>query len=70
MTEKLRGLIRGETGMKKLANSFAQLAAMIMILITLAVSTAALTQWANGSIADGTRESLTPATPVNIASNQ
>lgn len=32
--------------MKELVNSFAQLAAIIMILITLAVSTAALSQWA------------------------
>jgi len=34
-------------GMKELANSFAQLAAIIMILITLAVSTAAISQWAS-----------------------
>lgn len=33
--------------MKELANSFAQLAAIIMILITLAVSTAAISQWAS-----------------------
>ena len=32
--------------MKELANSFAQLAAIIMILVTLAVSTAAVSQWA------------------------
>ena len=32
--------------MKELANSVAQLAAIIMILITLAVSTAAISQWA------------------------
>lgn len=31
--------------MKELANSFAQLAAIIMILVTLAVSTAAISQW-------------------------
>jgi uncharacterized membrane protein len=31
--------------MKELANTFAQLAAIIMILVTLAVSTAALSQW-------------------------
>ncbi|HEX8775702.1 MAG TPA: hypothetical protein VF735_19175 [Pyrinomonadaceae bacterium] len=31
--------------MKELANSFAQLAAIIMVLITLAVSTAAISQW-------------------------
>ena len=33
--------------MKELANSLAQLAAIIMILITVAVSTAALSQWAS-----------------------
>jgi hypothetical protein len=33
--------------MKELANSVAQLAAIIMILITLAVSTAAISQWAS-----------------------
>ena len=31
--------------MKHLANSFAELAAIIMILITLAISTAVVTQW-------------------------
>jgi hypothetical protein len=36
-------------GMKELANSFAQLAAIIMILITLAVSTAAISQWASAT---------------------
>ena len=34
--------------MKELANSLAQLAAIIMILITLAISTAAVAEWANG----------------------
>lgn len=33
--------------MKELANGLAQLAAIIMILITLAVSTAAISQWAS-----------------------
>lgn len=33
--------------MKEVANSVAQLAAIIMILITLAVSTAAISQWAS-----------------------
>jgi hypothetical protein len=33
--------------MRELANSFAQLAAIIMILITIAVSTAAISQWAS-----------------------
>lgn len=33
--------------MKELANSLAQLAAIIMILITIAISTAAVSQWAS-----------------------
>lgn len=33
--------------MKELANSLAQLAAIIMILITIAISTAAISQWAS-----------------------
>ena len=33
--------------MKELANGLAQLVAIIMILITLAVSTAAVSQWAS-----------------------
>ena len=42
--------------MKELANSFAQLAAIIMILVTLAVSTAAISQWGgpDGSAASAT----------------
>jgi hypothetical protein len=36
----------GVRAMKELANTFAQLAAIIMILVTLAVSTAAISQWA------------------------
>ncbi len=35
--------------MKELANGLAQLAAIIMILITLAVSTAAISQWAGAT---------------------
>ncbi|HUQ32504.1 MAG TPA: hypothetical protein VM095_10320 [Pyrinomonadaceae bacterium] len=33
--------------MKELKNSLAQLAAIIMILVTLAISTAAVSQWAS-----------------------
>lgn len=39
--------------MKELVNGFAQLAAIIMILITLAVSTAAISQWASSEVAEG-----------------
>jgi hypothetical protein len=38
----------GEAVMKELANGLAQLAAIIMILVTLAVSMAAVSQWASG----------------------
>jgi hypothetical protein len=44
--------------MKEFMNSVAQLAAIIMILITLAITTAAVSQWAS---ADGSVAS-TPAT--------
>ncbi len=39
--------------MKELVNSFAQLAAIIMILVTLAVSTAAISQWSGTDAAGG-----------------
>lgn len=45
--------------MKELANGLAQLAAIIMILITIAVSTAAVSQWAS---AGGGGEAARPAT--------
>ena len=38
--------------MKELANGLAQLAAIIMILITIAVSTAAISQWASAGGGD------------------
>jgi hypothetical protein len=41
--------------MKELANSFAELAAIIMILITLAVSTAAISQWASNDTNQATQ---------------
>ncbi|HEV2913649.1 MAG TPA: hypothetical protein VGX92_10240 [Pyrinomonadaceae bacterium] len=52
--------------MKELANSFAQLAAIIMILVTLAVSTAAISQWSG--IADSSTsaaETLQDTTPLS-----
>jgi hypothetical protein len=42
--------------MKELANSLAQLAAIIMLLITLAVSTAAVSQWASADNSATKRE--------------
>lgn len=47
--------------MKELGNSFAQLAAIIMLLITLAVSTAAISQWATGEIAGANSPTATQA---------
>jgi hypothetical protein len=49
--------------MKELANSLAQLAAIVMILITLAVSTAAVAQWAS---ADGDAASKGSAKPQTL----
>ena len=46
--------------MKELANGLAQLAAIIMILITLAVSTAAISQWA------GSDDAATNAQPATV----
>lgn len=47
--------------MKELANSFVQLAAIIMVMITLALSTAAVTQWADAGAEDA-------ASPTSFAS--
>ena len=41
--------------MRELGNSLAQLAAIIMILITIAVSTAALSQWSSTPTASGSQ---------------
>jgi hypothetical protein len=49
--------------MKELANSFAELAAIIMILITLAISMAAVAQW----FESGETESGDEAESVQIA---
>ncbi len=53
--------------MKELANNFAQLAAIIMILITLAVSTAAISQWAGG---DAGSNGASPAIQSQIVSER
>ena len=52
-------ILEGNRVMKELANSFAQLAAIIMILVTLAVSTAAISQWGGP---DGLATSATSTT--------
>ena len=50
--------------MKELANSFAQLAAIIMILVTLAVSTAAISQWASADNRQADNMGVKPQTLV------
>lgn len=54
----------GEGKMKEVANSLAQLAAIVMILITLAVSTAAVAQWASADNGAATNASARPQTLV------
>ena len=61
--ERIQGA--GERKMKELANSVVQLVAIIMILITLAVSTAAVSQWA-GSVDEAAR---TEVAPVSLTAN-
>lgn len=48
--------------MKELANGLAQLAAIIMILITLAISTAAVSQWASSESSGNEATSARPET--------
>lgn len=50
--------------MKELANSLAQLAAIVMILVTLAVSTAAVAQWASADNDAANNGSAKPQTLV------
>lgn len=59
-------MVKGDTkGMKELAYGFAQLAAIIVIMVTLAVSTAAFAQWAgDDAAADNT---LSPQAGVAVA---
>ena len=45
---------RGKLVMKELADSFAQLIAIIMITLALAVSTAAISQWASAEVSNDT----------------
>jgi hypothetical protein len=54
--------LKSEGNMKELANSFAQLAAIIMILVTLAVSTAAISQWANADSRQTVNAGVKPQT--------
>ena len=54
--------------MKEVLNTFAQLAAIIMIVITLAVSSAAISQWVRGGATTAeTTPSVEAATPIGTA---
>jgi hypothetical protein len=53
--------------MKELANSFAQLAAIIMLLVTLAVSTAAISQWAGVDGSSTAAQTIERETPLTAA---
>ena len=55
--------------MKELANSVAQLAAIIMILITLAVSTAAISQWASAGDNQAENTRVKPQTLLASGAN-
>ena len=55
--------------MKELGNDLAQLAAIIMLMITLAVSTAALSQWASPEAGmDGSGQSAQPEVAASTLS--
>lgn len=59
--------------MKELGNNLAKLTAIIMLMITLAISTAALSQWASpNSSADGNRieQHQTSATVLSAAATR
>lgn len=53
--------------MREIGNSIAQLAAIIMILITLAVSTAAVSQWASADTTTGNAEAVLQTAPPHVA---
>lgn len=53
--------------MKELANGIAQLAAIIMILITLAISTAAVSQWVSADNKKATNSVSTQAQTQLVA---
>ena len=56
--------------MKELANSLAQLAAIIMILITIAVSTAAVSQWASAGSSTTNNAGAKPQTLIATDAGQ
>lgn len=55
--------------MKELVNSFAQLAAIIMLLVTLAVSTAAISQWAGVDGSSTAAQTLESASPPPLSAS-
>lgn len=58
-----------KAGMKELGNDLAQLVAIIMFMITLAVSTAALSQWASSDadVSSGTQTVQTGVAAPNMS---
>ncbi len=55
--------------MKELVNSFAQLAAIIMLLVTLAVSTAAISQWAGVDGSSTAAQIIESASPPPLSAS-
>jgi uncharacterized membrane protein YidH (DUF202 family) len=60
----VKSAAQGDEEMKEVADSFAQLAAIVMILITIALSTAAVAQWSAVESAD---EGAAQAVPTTVA---
>ncbi len=60
--------MRGAAYMKELGNNIAKLAAIIMFMITLAISTAALSQWASPDTDDSRSEQGDTGAPALSAS--
>lgn len=53
--------------MKEIGNSLAQLAAIIMILITLAVSTAAVSQWVSAETVNDKSATTSTTRPLLVS---
>jgi hypothetical protein len=54
--------------MKELASSFAQLIFIIMVTLVLAVSTAAVSQWASADASSGKSAGAATLTPTSLVS--
>ena len=53
--------------MREIGNSIAQLAAIIMLLVTLAVSTAAVSQWVTADAGDGSAATPSQTQPLLVS---